>query len=212
MGLFKKNETEEHLLKRLSGHAGNALHMFKAYFNTPNGIDIRRALIFTAALAGHACHQAVKAEKGSFAVATTKDGKRFYFGDDLNRYLLEGRLSVANFIFAASDISQDDVLAIISGFAKHIGEENLTVCGYDPKSLYEQVNSCWEGIFVNMTSRSCKAPAEWPILYGIVLQNIMLTAIDAGAPKDEVGKIAVECAVAISKMDKGSFYACFMEN
>ena len=205
MGLFKKEETEEQLLKRLSGHAGNVLNMFKAYFNTPNGIDIRRALIFTAALAGHACHQAVKAEKGTFAVVTTKDGKNYYFGDDLNRYLLEDRLSVVNFILAVSDISQDDVLAIVAGFAQHIGEENLSVYGYGPKSLYEQVNSCWEGIFVNMTSQYCKSPAEWPVLYGIVLQNIMLTAIDAGAPKDEVGKIAVECAVAVSKMDKDSF-------
>lgn len=212
MALFKKEETEEQLLKRLSGHAGNVLNMFKAYFNTPNGIDMRRALIFTAALAGHACQQAVKADKGSFAVVTTEDGKRLYFGDDLNRYILEDRLSVVNFILAVSDISQDDVLTIVADFAKLIGNKNLTVCGYDPKSLYEQVNSCWEGIFVNMTSQYCKSPKEWPILYGIVLQNIMLTAIDAGAPKDEVGKIAVEYAVAISKMDKGSFYACFMEN
>ena len=205
MGLFKKVETEEQLLKRLSGHAGNVLNMFKAYFNTPNGIDIRRALIFTAALAGHACHQAVKADKGSFAVVTTKDGKCFYFGDDLNRYLLEDRLSVVNFILAVSDISQDDVLAIVAGFANQVGAEDITVCGYGPKSLYEQVNSCWEGIFVNMTSQYCKTPPEWPILYSIVLQNIMLMAFDAGAPKDEVGKIAIESAVAVSKMDKDSF-------
>ena len=205
MGLFKKKETEEQLLKRLSEHAGVVLKMFKAYFNTPYGIDIRRVLVFTAALAGHACHQAVKAGKGSFAVVTTKDGKSFFFGDDLNRYLLEDRLSVVNFILPVSDMSKDDVLAIVADFAQHIGEENLAVCGYGLKSLYKQVNSCWEGIFANMTSPYCKSPKEWPILYGIVLQNIMLTAIDAGAPKDEVGKIAVECAVAVSKMDKDSF-------
>ena len=205
MELFKKEETEEQLLKRLSGHAGNVLNMFKAYFNTPKGIDIRRALVFTAALAGHACHQAVKAEKGSFAVVTTKDGKSFYFGDDLNRYLLEDRLSVVNFILAASDISQDDVLAIIAGFAEHIGEEDFTVCGFGSKSLYEQVNSCWEGIFVNMTSQYCKSPAEWPILFGIVLQNVLRMAIEANFPKNEAGKIAVECAIAVSKMDKDSF-------
>lgn len=202
--LHEKEKPEEQLL-RLSGHAGNVLNMFKAFFNTPKGIDIRRALIFTAALAGHACHQAVKAEKGSFAVVTTEDGKRFHFGDDLNRYLLEDSLSVVNIIFAVSDISQDDVLSIVAGFAKQVGSEDLSVCGYAPKSLYKQVNSCWEGIFDNMTSQYCKSPAEWPILYGIVLQNIMLTAIDAGAPKDEVGKIAVECTVAVSKMDKDSF-------
>ena len=204
-GLFEMEETEEQKLQRLSEHAGRILNMFKAFFKTPKGIDIRRALAFTAALAGHACLQAVKANNGSFAVVETEDGKRFYFGDDLNRYLLEDRLSVVNFIFAVSDISQDDVLSIVAGFANQVGAEDLLVCGYAPKSLYEQVNSCWEGIFDNMTSKYCESPAEWPILYGIVLQNIMLTAIDAGAPKNEVGKISVECAVAVSKMDKDSF-------
>ncbi len=140
--LFEMKENEDQLLLRLSGHAGNVLNMFKAFFKTPKGIDIRRALIFTAALAGHACHQAVKAEKGSFAVVTTEDGKRFYFGDNLNRYLLEDRLSIVNFIIAVSDISQDDVLSIVAGFANQVGAEDLSVCGYAPKSLYEQVNSC----------------------------------------------------------------------
>lgn len=98
-GLFEMEETEEQKLQRLSEHAGRILNMFKAFFKTPKGIDIRRALVFTAALAGHACLQAVKANNGSFAVVETEDGKRFFFGDDLNRYLLEDRLSVVNFIF-----------------------------------------------------------------------------------------------------------------
>ena len=205
MGIIKKEETAEQLLERLSGHAGNILKMFMAYFKTPNDIDICRALIFTAGLTGHACHQAVKAEKGSFVIVTTKDGKRYYFGDHLNRYLMEDPLSIMNCCIAVSDISRDEVLSIISDCAKHIGEENFTVCGYKPKSLYEEVSSCWEGIFDNMTSKYCESPGEWPVLFGIVLQNIMFLAIDAGAPKEEVGRIAVECAVAVSKMDEDTF-------
>ena len=202
---MSERETEEQVLERLAGHAGSVLNMFRAYFSTSDGIDAHRALIFTSALAGHACLQAVKAEKGSFAVVTTEDGRRFYFGDDLNRYLLEDRMSVANLCAAVSELSQEDVLSIVAGFARQIGEETMTVCGYDPKSLYRQVSSCWEGIFDNMTSKYCRSPAEWPILFGIVLQNILLMAIDAGAPKEVAGEIAVECAAAVSKMDQDSF-------
>ena len=36
-----------------------------------------------------ACHEAVKASKGTFAVAEDKQGRKYWFGDDLNRYLLE---------------------------------------------------------------------------------------------------------------------------
>ena len=205
MGLFSKKETEEETVKRLAGNAGNMIEMFKAYFNTPNGIDIRSALIFTSALAGHACHRAVKAEGGIFAVVTTRAGKHFYFGDDVNKYLLESGLSVVSFCTAVTNVTEADVLSIASDQAMRIGEEPYTICGCDPERLYKQISQCWDGIFDNMTSRYCKSPAEWPVLFGIVLQNILITAINAGAPKDEAGRIAAECAMAVSKMDEDSF-------
>ena len=124
------------------------------------------------------------------------------------RYLLEDKMSVVNFCSAASELSQDDTISIVADFTKHIEEESLSVCGYESKSLYKQVNSCWEGIFDNMTYKYCNSHAEWPILFGIVLQNIVLMAIDAGAPKKDAGKIAVKCAVDVSKMDKDSFLPC----
>ena len=200
-----KYETEEQILQRIAGNAGGVLDMFKAVFQTPDGIDVRSALIFTSALAGYACHQAVKAVGGQFAVVTTKAGKRFYFGDDVNRYLLEDQLSVASLCVAVSGISEEEILSIVSDFAAHVGDDPYTICGYDPGSLYEQVDSCWKGIYENMTSKYCSSPKEWPVLFGIVVQNILLMAIEVGAPEDEAGKIAIECAAAMSKMDRDSF-------
>ena len=204
MGLFSRKETDEQILKRISANAGNAVNMFKAYFNTPKGLDARMALIFTSALAGFSCHKAVEANHEKFMRVTTDSGKNYYFGDDLNRYLLESSLNVIGFITAVTGIGKEDVLTIVSDFANNVGSD-FKVCGFEPKELYDQVSECWDGIFDNMTSRYCKSPSEWPILFGIVVQNILMTAIGAGAPKDEAGKIAVECAVAVSKMDKDSF-------
>lgn len=205
MGLFSRQESEDQVVKRLAKHAGNMVEMFKATFTTPKGIDATQALIFTSSLAGHACRQAVIAEHGKFMEVTCDDGRKFYFGDDLNYYLLESRTSVVGFISVVTGIDPDTVRSIVERFASGIGEENFTVCGYDPKKLYEDVSQCWDGIFENMTSKYCKNPSEWPILFSIVVQNILVMSLKAGAPVNDVAKIAVECAVAVSKMSEESF-------
>lgn len=203
MLFFKENDEQK--LKRISKDAENVLQMFNAYFKTPKGIDATRELVFVAAMAGHACHRAVIAQHGKNAEVTTKEGKKFFFGDDLNNYLLEDKFSVVSFCTAVTDYPMAKVLEIVSSFANHFTDENYTVFGYNPKVLYEQVESCWEGIYKNMTSKYCKNPSEWPILFGVVLQNILVMSLKAGAPKDEAARIAIECAVAVSKMDKESF-------
>jgi len=203
MLLFKENDEQK--LKRISENAGNVVQMFNAYFKTPKGIDATMELVFVAAMAGHACHRSVIAQHGKIAEVTTKDGRKFYFGDDLNKYLLENKFSVVSFCTAVTDYPKDKVIEIVSSFADHFTDENYTVCGNNPKSLYEQVESCWESIYDNMTAKYCKDSSEWPILFGVVLQNILIMSLKAGAPKDEATRIAIECAVAVSKMDKESF-------
>ena len=197
-------ESDEQKLNRISKHAGTVLQMITHYFTTPRGVDATKALIFTASLAGHACHRAVIAEHGTFAEVTTKDGRKFYFGDDLNKYLLESPLSVVALSNAVTGFSVDKVIEIVKEYTEHFGEENFKVCEIEPKVLFDEAVACWDGIYDNMTSKYCKNPSEWPILFGIVLQNILMMCLKAGAPKDEAGKIAVECAVAVSKMDKES--------
>ena len=55
-----------------------------------------------------------------------------------------------------------------------------------------------------MTVPFCKAPSEWPVLYGIVMQNILIESIKVGAPAEEAGRMAMECALVISRMDTDS--------
>ena len=197
-------ESEEKMIKRLSGHAGNIIDMLKAVFKTPRGSDIRMVLIFASGLAGCACHEAVIKEKGCFAIVSTKNGKRFYFGDDVNKYLLESRLSVVGSCQAVTDVTQEEVMEIVSSFAENVGNSDLAICGFQIGMLYKQIKQCWDGIFNNMTNAYCKSPSEWPVLYGIVTQEVLRQAMSVGAPSKEAGKMAIECAVAISKMDKDS--------
>ena len=204
MGLFRKN-SEEQMVKRLAGNAGNITNMFYQMFSSPQGVDLTRVLIFAAGLAGHACHQAVKAEHGDFAVVKTTDGRTFYFGDSVNQYLFNSKTSVIGLCTAAVRFPGDDVLKIIADFSQSIGAKEQKICGLQPEYLYRQVSQCWEGIFHNMTDRYCNSPSEWPILFGIVLQNILIKAVQVGAPEEEAVRFAIEAAAAISKMDQDSF-------
>ena len=77
--------------------------------------------------------------------------------------------------------------------------------GYLGRFTYKMIKECWDGIQVTMTTRICKKPSEWPVLYGIVLQNIILEALKIGAPADEVKRIALECSIALSRMGEDTF-------
>ena len=97
------------------------------------------------------------------------------------------------------------MLEIVASFARGIGSEDMTVCGLKPAELYEQIDQCWKGIFHNMTDQYCQSPSEWPVLFGIVTQNLLVTAYQAGTPKEEATGMAIECAAALSKMGKDTF-------
>ena len=204
MGLIYE-ENDEQMVERLAGKAGNIIAMLRSVFTTPEGLDIATAIIFAAGLAGYACHEAVCAEHGTFAVVTTKNGEKYYFGDGVNKYLLESRTSVIGFCNAIADLPEEKVLGIIASFAQGIGSEDMAVCGLKPAELYEQIDQCWKGIFHNMTDQYCQSPSEWPVLFGIVTQNLLVTAYQAGAPKEEATGMAIECAAALSKMGKDTF-------
>lgn len=207
MGLFnKKQEPEDQIVDRLCGNAGNVVAMFQHVFDTPAGFDSRRAVIFTSSLAGFACHQAVKANKESYQLVTTADGRKFYFGDSVNKYLLESTYSTVGSITAVTDVPFEEIREIVRKCASVIGEdEGYTLGGYNPQLLYRETKECWNGIFDNMIARYCMTPSEWPLLFGIVAQNIVSIALEGGAPKEATGKLSAEVMIYMSKLDDDSF-------
>ena len=202
--MFAKKETDEQTVERLAKNAGNIVEMLKDTLRGPNGVDMKFPLLYAAGLAGHACLEAVKAERGTFQVATAKNGKRFYFGDDLNHYLLEDKYSVFSFCNAVSHNETEEILAIVKDTAMKVGGDELLIWGMPADSVYPKIKDCWDGIFINMTNRYCRRPSEWPVLYSIVLQNVILQAISAGAKDQEAGRMAMEVAIVIAKMDDDS--------
>ncbi|MCH5325351.1 MAG: hypothetical protein J1E39_09055 [Eubacterium sp.] len=196
-------------INRLSKNASAIINMFNGVFNTPKGLDVQKALLYASGLAGYACHQTVKASKEPFVVLETAEHKKFYMGDALNKYLYEDRYSVLAFCngffdnFAKGE-PRPDVMDIIKKSAAEVGNKNHTIWGaYQPRQVYAEIKNCWDGIYDNMTAAYCQSPQEWPVLFAIVLQNIMITAAQV-IPKPAVYRLALECAVDISKMDNDS--------
>ena len=205
MGLFqKKPETPEEMVKRLAGNVGHIIAMLEGTLKNEKGTDLTLCVLYAAGLAGHACHETVKALNEPFAVVTGKDGRVYYFGDSVNHYLLEDRTSVYAFLSPVCGDLNDAVRALAVHITSSVGNGELKIAGLSADMLYRRVKACWDGIYDNMTARYCSSPAEWPVLYGIVLQNILIHSLKAGAPKEEAGRLALECMMTISKMDEDS--------
>ncbi|MBE6853571.1 MAG: hypothetical protein E7505_08895 [Ruminococcus sp.] len=201
----KKVLLTEDDINRLSQYAGQISKMFA---EVKKDKPLER-LLLAAGMAGHACHLAVKHNRERFEIVGYDDGRKFYFGDALNFYLLENKYSVYYMLMGYYDRQMagsggigPDMREILAENIKNISNTDYRISGkYDPKDIYKEVTECWNGIYDNMTGKWCKNPDEWPVLFGIVLQ---LTLFRISAPPEELVKKALECLMYISKMDEDS--------
>lgn len=201
---IKSVDSEKEMLDRLCSHAGNIINMLKAVLTGKNGLDLYIVTLYAAGLAGIACHEAAKAKGEPLVEIGCANGKKYYMGDAINKYLHENKYSVTGFVCAITQMPQSAVLEIIQRQASTIGSEQFVVAGnMDAADLYKNTKGCWDGIKDNMTLQYCNAPEEWPILYGIVLQNIIGESIKL-AKKEAIFKTAVDVSCALSKMDQQS--------
>lgn len=188
-------------IERLSSNAGNIIAMLKGVLSGKNGTDMYIVTLYAAGLAGIACHEAVKATGQEMAVVECNNGKKYYMGDAVNKYLHENMYSVTGMVRAVTGSSEEDLMNIIRKQASSIGSENFVVAGeMDPEDLYKNIKGCWDGIKDNMTTKYCTSPEEWPVLYAIVLQNVVKESLKF-ATKEALFYIAVDVACALSKME-----------
>ena len=196
-------------IKQIAGNAANIAEMFKARFSGPFGLDNKKVLMLSAGMAGYACHQAVMANKLPYNPVTEADGRKFYMGDSVNKYLLDGKYSVLSwcdgfFETAGKFFTKPDPTEVVKKEVNAVKNKEYRIWDSEsPVVTYKEVQACWEGIYDNMTAKYCNKPNEWPVLYGIVLQNIMLEVSRIMTISDVYEK-ALECAIYISWMDEDS--------
>ncbi len=198
-GLEKVVLTTSKDLSRLYNGALSLAKMFESLHEDP---DMR--LLIVAGTTGYVCHETVKAKGEKFDVRETKDGRHFYFGDAINRYFFENSNSVFTYLggyyqhkFHGKDVP--DINAAIMQGVTDIGNENYLIWGkYRPDDVFKFALTGWLGLYRQKAEDICKSADEWPELFGIVLQEILLHM--DGDP-DELYRKALECAMYLSRMD-----------
>ena len=195
-------------LKELTECASMIIDVFHNVLQK-DGKESRNAMIvYAAAMAGYACHQAVKEEGGTFTVLSSKDGKRFFTGEDVNFYLMNNPYSVYSFLsgwYEKANRGQKtpDPTYVITRSASALGKNGYRICDlYPPADVYHAAKNCWDGIYENMILHYCPEPKNWPVLFSIVLQNILLAT--TGGDQERLFRFCLEIILYVSKMDDDS--------
>lgn len=180
------------------------------------GVHTESLLSSLGALAGYACQASLRSEALSrgesanapFTVVQDANRRRYFFGDLLNQRLTEGRYSVWN--IATSTLRKDglqslpDLTPIFKHVSESVGSEQFGIPrfpdGHNASDLpLNYVKDLWSVVLPLVRQYSTR-PAEWPVLFGFALRDVLRTSKDVLAP--EVALLVImESAIPMSKVD-----------
>lgn len=172
----------------------------------PDGkVNVNVLLLHLSALAGMSCQMACRRNIEPLMDIGTKDGRHYFMGDAVNKYLLEGQYSVwslAAGIFhkIAPDRPVPDIKAMVTACVSDLGKPEHKVWGEVPEEeLRVHTKKLWDGLDPTI-SRFTEKPEELPILYGLAMQKAIETAA-AIISVDKATELGMECALLTAKMD-----------
>jgi hypothetical protein len=182
------------------------------------GVHVESLLACLGALAGYACQAAVRENSASagasspenaLTVATGADGRKYFFGDPLNRLLAEDRGSVWSFTAGAVQHlgkPLPDIEGIFQHVASTVGGAEFGIpripAGHRLGDLpINYLKAVWPQL-LPIAKRFADEPAHLPMIYGLAIQHAIFAARNLIDPT-LAATIAMECAVPMSKVDLG---------
>ena len=180
----------------------------------PDGrVNVNILLLHLSALAGMACQmtcrqiavQNGKPEEAYFVAAGTKDGRRYFLGDALNKYLLEGQYSLWSlaagiYQHLKPDAQMPDPRPWVTDCVAHLGKADYKLFGYIPEEeLRVHTRTLWEQLRP-VAEKFTVFPEEMPVLFGLAMQQGIDTAAKAISAEEAVG-IAMQTALLTAKFD-----------
>ena len=181
----------------------------------PRGVHSETLVCALGALAGYACQaslraQALNAGKGAnsaFNVVKTKDGKEYFFGDEINRLLAEDKLSVWSVAAGAAQHAGAKALPDLNEIFKHtaasIGSNAFGIVRYpgtgaakEPPIAY--LRALWP-VLLQPLRELTGDPRLWPLAYALAIQQAIELSKDSLGPEAAL-IIAMEAAVPMSKV------------
>jgi hypothetical protein len=180
------------------------------------GVHIESLLCALGALAGYSCQASVRAqalEKGlpetaGMIAVDTSNGKKYFFGDQLNQPLAESHYSVWGLAAGAAQHTGcknlPDLEEIFEHVTKTIGGDSFGIPrfpeGHNAADIpINYVKALWP-VLLPVVRQFCQRPLEWPILYGLAVQEAIVMGKEALLP-DLALLIVMESAVPMSKVD-----------
>lgn len=171
-------------------------------------------LVFAGGFAGYACQAAVwekyvqglkRPAESVFNIVTSDNGRKYYFGNILNQYLMENQYAVVSlaeerFHELYEHLPLPSINPVIERTMQSIGDVEYKICGeVSPGVIVKQIDILWDR-FIPKICRYCKSPDEWPILFGGVVQKVLELSKGTVDPVESMN-IVLESAFCISKME-----------
>ncbi|MFL6699693.1 MAG: hypothetical protein ACJ8GJ_21195 [Vitreoscilla sp.] len=183
------------------------------------GVHAESLLCALGGLAGYACQASLRAaalakglpEQSYLTQVDTRDGKKFFFGDALNKPLAESNLSLWNVAVNAARQAGCTTPPDLAGIFKHssqvVGSPEFGVprlpAGHPTGDLpINYVRAFWPGL-LPLVKKFCPAPDLWPVLYALATVHAITAAKSTLDPCLAL-TIVMESAVPMSKIDLGA--------
>lgn len=216
MGTIDEKRNEDPLVGAKIG-AKEVLNSLISMMKDSKGVHIESLICVLGALAGYSCQASLRrelieirglSENQVFAVIETKNGNKYYFGDLINKPLAENPLSVWALAGGAMKrLGIDELIDLgdIFGYVSQtVGNDSYGIPRipeeHKPGDIpFNYVKHLWP-VFLKTAEKYCAAPAEWPIMFGLAVQEAIVLGRDVLNPLLSLS-IAMESAIPMAKAD-----------
>lgn len=196
--------------------ANTVLDKILAVLNDGRGVHVESVFAALGSLAGYACQKSALMRIGNrtlpenaLITVSDKQGNDYYYGDAINRALLEDRLSVWSLIGGAVQQYNSD-LPDIKGIVHHVTQSIGTAAFGVPRlpedhpirHTPKEYLALWQPLQEQVLDILLVPAEEWPLAYGLAIQKFMEQAknvLNCGI----AAQIVMECAVPMSKVVLG---------
>ena len=183
------------------------------------GVHAESLLCALGALAGYSCQASLRAdalakglpEQAYLTEIGTRDGKKFFFGDVLNKPLAESNLSVWNIAAGAARqagcATPPDLAEIFKHTSQVVGGPQFGAprlpAGHPTGDLpINYVRAFWP-VLLPEVGKSCAAPDLWPVAFALATVHAITLARSTLDPCVAL-TIVMESAVPMSRIDLGA--------
>lgn len=204
---------DPHIAAKIAAQA--LLERCFSILNDGKGVHVESAFALLGSLAGQASLQSAFAqiankkpldENDAIITVTDEQGRNYYYGNPINRLLLEDRLSVWSLLGGAVQ-SHGGALPDIDDIVKHVAQSVGTPQfgiprlpeGVEIRFPPQECLRLWQPLKAQILDVLSVPACDWPLAFGLAIQQLIDQGKDV-LPPAKAAVIVLECAVPMSKI------------